>query len=265
MAISLASLKSTKSANPPNVVLYGVDGVGKTSLAAEFPDPIYLHTDGERAPDGVELQTPGVIDSFDSLGNIFGELLSTNHGFKTVIIDSLDGLEPLIWAGTCARIGAASIDDNSKESPASYGRGFREADVEWNKYLQAVSDLTKRGIAVVQLAHPGIVAFNSPITDPYSRYEIKLNKRAAALVREKADFVGFINYRINLKTADAGFKKVTHAEGGAERQIHTEERAGFVAKNRFAGMPSSIVYRKGQGYAELSKYFPAPTGVKEAA
>lgn len=253
MAISLSSLKSTKQQaqeRAPLLVIYGVDGVGKTSLAAEFPSPIYLPTSGERAPAELDLPTPGVIESMDDLWSIVGDLLTTEHEFKTVIVDSLDGLEPLIWRRTCARIGAGSIEE------AGYGKGYVEADVEWNEYLDAMGDLTAAGLTVMQLAHPGIVTFNSPISDPYSRYEIKLHKRAAALVREKADVVGFINYRISLVKADVGNKKtVTHAEGGNERNIHLSEKAGFVAKNRYS-MPDSLKYKKGEGYAALAPYFP---------
>lgn len=265
MALSLSSLKSTESSAPPIVLFYGVDGVGKTSLAAEFPDALYVPTVGERAPKDVVLPTPGTVESFDDLLDIGGDLLTENHEFKTVIFDSLDGIEPLVWAATCKRIGATSIDDNAKDSPASYGRGFREADVEWNEYLSMLAALQARGIAVVQLSHPGQINFKSPITDPYDRYEIKINKRAAALVREKSDIVGFINYRITLKSVDTGFKKTaTHAEGGVDRLINLEERAGFLAKNRYS-MPASVPYKKGSGYAELSKHFPAPTGVNDGA
>lgn len=265
MALSLSSLKSTTSTAPPVCVIYGVDGVGKTTLAAEFPAPIYLPTDGERAPKDVNIPSPGTVETFDDLLDIIGELLTEDHDRKTVIIDSLDGIEPLIWKATCKRIGASSIDDNAKDSPASYGRGFREADVEWGEYLAALSALSRRGLAVVQLAHPGQINFKSPLTDPYDRYEIKINKRAAALVREKADLVAFINYRVTLKTVDTGFKKTaTHAEGGVDRVINLEERAGFLAKNRFQ-MPPTILYKKGSGYAELAKHFNAPTGVQQGA
>jgi hypothetical protein len=254
MALSLASLRSTASTLPPVIILYGVDGVGKTSLAAEFPDPIYLPTDGERTPEGVDLATPGTIESFDDLLDVFGELITAEHDHKTVIIDSLDGLEPLVWAATCARLGVGSIEE------PGYGKGYVEADTEWAEYLSAVAALRERGICVVQIAHPEIARFDSPTTDPYSRYGIKLQKRAAALLREKADIVGFINYRVSLKEKEVAPKKtVTHAEGGSERQIHLEERAGFVAKNRYS-MPAVLTYRKGTGYAELVKHFPAPTG-----
>lgn len=255
MALSLSTLKSSKTNNPPVVLLYGVGKVGKTSLASEFPDPIYLPTDGERTPDELELATPGPVESFDDVLDIFGELLSTEHDRKTVIIDSLDGLEPLVWAATCRRNGWATIED------PGFGKGYLAADVEWNEFFQALSALKASGIAVVLIAHPEIIRFDSPTSDPYSRYGIKLQKRAAALAQEKADIIGFMNYRVSLKEKDVGFnKKVSHAEGGAERQIHLEERAGFIAGNRYS-MPASMSFKKGSGYAQLAEYFPAPTGV----
>jgi len=250
MALSLSSLKSSKRVDPPVCLIYGPDGVGKTSLAAEFPDPLYLPTEGERTPSDIELPTPGTIESFDDLLNVFSELLTEDHDRKSVIVDSIDGLEPLVWRATAARLGINSIED------AGFGRGYVEADTEWNEFLSAVGALSRAGLYVVMLAHPEIVTFNSPITDPYSRYTIKAHKRASALVREKSDVVAFMNHRITLKEKDVGFnKKVSHAEGGKERQIHLNEAAGFVAKNRFS-MPDTIPYRKGQGFSEVAKFWP---------
>ena len=263
MAISLSSLRSSVSHLPPIIVVYGVDGVGKTSLAAEFPNPLYLPTVGERAPSGVDMPTPGVIETADDLYGIVGELLTEEHDIKTVIVDSADGLEPLLNAVTCARIGAASLDSNDKGSPAAFGRGYVEADVEWRQFMEGCRALTERGIAVVIIAHPEIKRFDSPVTDPYDRYQIKLNKRAAAIIREQSDIVAFLNYRVTLKSKEVAPKKeITHAEGGKERQIHLVEGAGFVAKNRY-NAPDYIVYKKGQGYAELAKYFPAPIGAND--
>jgi hypothetical protein len=249
LAISLSSLKSSKTDHPPIVLLYGVDGIGKTSLAAEWPSPLYLPTEGERPPADVDMATPGTIESFEDLLNVFGELLTTEHDFKTVIIDSLDGLESLVWAATCARLNVNSIEE------PGFGKGYVEADTEWKEYLGAIAALRLADINVVQLAHPEIVRFDSPVTDPYSRYGVKLHKRGNALVREQADIVGFLNYRVSLKEKEVGpKKKITHAEGGKERQIHLNEGAGYLAKNRFS-MPDTITYAKGRGYADLSKHW----------
>lgn len=265
MAISLNSLQTTQNDDPPIILMYGVDGVGKTSLAAEFPDPIYINTRGEEPPSDVDLPTPGIVESFADVENIFTELLTQDHQFKTVIIDSLDGLEPIFNAETCRRIGADAIGSNEKGSPAAFGQGDVEADVEWAVLLDACLELKRMGICVIFLAHPEIKRFDSPLTDPYDRYKIKLRKRAAAFFSEKVNITAFLNYRISIKSKEvARQKSVSHAEGGKDRIIHLNEGAGFIAKNRYS-MPDTIKYVKGSGYAELSKHFPAPTGKKPAA
>lgn len=252
MAKSIGSLNSTKSDKPPVVLLYGVDGIGKTSLAAEWPNPIYLHTEGEEPPSDVEMISPGTVETYTELTDLITELVTTEHPHQTVIIDSVDGLESLVWAETAARLKLSSIEE------AGYGKGYIEADSEWQYLMGGVLALKQRGIAVVLLAHPEVVRFDSPITDPYSRYTIKLHKRANALIREKCDIVAFMNYRTTIKEKEVARQKtVAHGEGGGDRQIHLEERPGFLAKNRYQ-MPVTIQYKKGSGYTSLSKYFPEP-------
>lgn len=265
MAISLSSLKSTKKQaqeRAPIITIYGVDGVGKTTLASEWPSPVYIPTAGERAPFDIDLPTPGTVESIDDLYNIIGELLDRDddgnlqHEFKTVIIDSLDGLEPLIHKVTCARIGATAIDDSSTGSPAAYGRGYREADVEWKDFTDALDALAEAGITVVALCHPGIVEFKSPLSDPYYKYDLKVHKRAAPLLREKSDIVAFANYRVTLVKSDPKKQNSHQHAEGRERVLHLAGNPGFEAKSR-AGTPESIKYVKGKGYTELAKYLPS--------
>jgi len=255
VAIELGALNSTRNNKPPFGIFYGVHGIGKTELASEFPDPYYLPTPGEEPPDQIEMPTPGTAETLDDIYDVIGWLLSVDHDRKTFILDSVDGVEPLIWAATCKRLGVSSIED------PGYGKGYIEADTEWRELLSGLQALRAAGIAVVLLAHTEITRFDSPTSDPYSRYGIKLNKRASALVQEAVQFVGFLNFRHTLKEKDVGFnKKVGHAEGSGERQIHLEERPGFLAKSRY-GTPSSITFKRGHGWAELSKYMPTPTGI----
>lgn len=250
MAIDPSTLNSTKSNKPPIAIFYGVHGVGKTELASQFPSPYYLPTTGEEPPDGIEMPSPGTAESMEDVFDVISWLLSEEHEFRTLIIDSLDGLEPLVWAHTCKLNGWTNIED------AGFGKGYVAADNVWRDFLAACQALRAAGIAVVMVAHTEITRFDSPTSDPYSRYGIKLHKRASALVQEAAQLVGFINYRHTLKEKEVGFnKKVGHAEGSGERQVHLEERPGFLAKSRYA-TPPAITLKKGQGYAALAKYFP---------
>ena len=116
-------LKSSKRKTPPSIAIYGTPGVGKTSLAAEFPKPIYLYVEGEEPPDGIDLPS-AEITSFSDLLDTFGEILTEEHEFQTVILDSVDKIEPMVWAATCARNGWDSIDSNDKGSPTAFGKGY---------------------------------------------------------------------------------------------------------------------------------------------
>jgi hypothetical protein len=255
MAISLGSLNSTKNNKPPLGLLYGVHGVGKTALAAEFPDPYYLPTLGEEPPDDIEMPSPGTAETLEDIRDVIGWLLTEEHDRKTFILDSIDGTESLVWAATCKRLGLNSIEE------AGFGKGYVEADTEWRDLIAGLQALRDNGIAVLMIAHTEITRFDSPTSDPYSRYSPKLHKRANALIQEAAQFVGFLNYRHTIKEKEVGFnKKVGHAEGSGERQIHLEERPGFLAKSRY-GTPPSITFKKGKGWEELSKYMPAPVGI----
>jgi len=255
VAIALGSLNTTKNDKPPIGIIYAVGGAGKTTLASEFPDPYYLPTLGEEPPADVEMPTPGSAESFSDICDVIEWLLTAEHDRKTFILDSIDGAEPLVWAETCARNGWANIED------AGFGKGYVAADEVWRELIGGLNALRDAGIAVVLIAHTEITRFDSPTSDPYSRYGIKLHKRASALLQEAAQFVAFMNFRHTLKEKDVGFnKKVGHAEGSGERQIHLEERPGFLAKNRYS-MPPNVKYMRGKGYEELAKYFPAPTGI----
>ncbi|WP_019999025.1 ATP-binding protein [Aureimonas ureilytica] len=250
MAISLGSLTSTRNTKPPIGVLYGIHGVGKTRLASEFPDPYYLPTIGEEPPEGVEMPSPGTAESLDEVLDVIQWLLTEEHDRKTLIVDSLDGLEPLVWAHTCGQNGWNSIED------AGFGKGYVAADAVWREFIGGVQALRDSGVGVILIAHTEITRFDSPTSDPYSRYGIKLHKRASALIQEAAQFVGFMNFRHSLKEKEVGFnKKVSHAEGSGERQVHLEERPGFLAKSRYE-TPASLSYKVGQGYAALAKFLP---------
>jgi hypothetical protein len=162
-------------------------------------------------------------------------LLTEGHDFGTVVIDSVDWLEPLIWAEACHRNGWASI-----ETPG-FGKGYAEALTVWREYLDKLNALRdQKGMAVIQIAHTDIKRFDSPEHEPYDRYVIKLQARASALLQEHSDVVLFANYQISVAKSDVGFnKKVTRALGSGARVMHTEERPAFLAKNRY-GLPDTL-------------------------
>lgn len=228
MAINLSSVVRGAVLEPPRLVVYGPHGVGKTTFAANAPAPILLPFE-----DGVgTLDIPRfpLLKSWGELMEAFGSLCNEPHEFKTIVVDTLDWLEPLIWAETCARNKWRDI-----EVPG-FGKGYIEAAATWREFFNGLVYIRQqRGMSVILLAHTEVKTFNDPTSDPYDRYQIKLQKRAAELTQEWADAVLFANYRTGTQKTDTGFnRKVTRGVGSGERVLYTEERPAFYAKNRYA-------------------------------
>jgi hypothetical protein len=232
MAIDLASiLKSTTTLAAPRILVHGVAGVGKTTFAAAAP--VFICTE-----DGLgTLQAPHfpLARSFDEVMEALAALYEQPHAFASVVIDSVDWLEPLIWQRTCQENGWKDL-----EQPG-FGKGYVAALDLWRQYLEALNTLRDaRGMTIIQIAHTDIKRFDSPEHEPYDRYVIKLHARAAALLQEHSDVVLFANYRISTVKSDVGFnKKVTRALGSGERVLYTAERPAFLAKNRYS-LPDSL-------------------------
>ena len=227
MAISLAQLTRANTPKPPRILIHGVAGVGKTTFAAEASKPVFVQT--EDGLGTIPAASFPLARTFEEVLESLASLYTEDHDFKTVVIDSVDWLEPLVWGKACRDNGWGSIED------AGYGKGYVAALSLWRQYIDGLNALRDdRGMTVVQIAHTDIKRFDSPEHDPYDRYVIKLHTRAAALMQEHSDIVLFANYRISTVKADVGFnKKVSRAVGSGERVIHTVERPAFLAKNRY--------------------------------
>lgn len=231
MAISLASLQQRSASKPPRLLVYGTAGIGKTTLGVAAPAPVFMQTEDSE----VNCPTFGLLKTYDELMEAIGSLHAEPHEFRTLVVDSLDWLEPIIWRETCRINNWASIES------AGYGKGYLAALDPWRTFLDGMNALRdERGMTILMLAHCEIKRFDSPETEPYDRYQIKLHARASALVQEHVDAVLFANYRVSTVKTDLGFnKKAVRGVGGGDRLLHTTERPAFLAKNRF-GMPDSL-------------------------
>jgi hypothetical protein len=257
MALSLSNLVRRRSDKPPRIVIYGVPGIGKTSLAAEFPDPIFIQT--EEGAGNLELTTFAAepLTSFAEVDEAIELLLTGDHGYRTAVLDSLDWLEPIVWAETCRGNKWQSIEE------PGFGKGYAIADVTWRYLLTRLNLLRdQRGMTLILLAHEEVKTFADPERDSYDRYRLRLHKRAAEMVVENADVVGFMNYVTTIKREKSGFGKETaKASSAGQRVLHLTERPAFAAKNRF-DMPDSVLINRGEGYAALAKHLP---GHRDAA
>lgn len=254
MATSLASLKKTAPKTHPFGLIYGVEKVGKTALACQAPSPVLIQTAGENTPEGVEVDTFGEIKNLGNFFDAIGSLITEDHEFKTLVVDSADGLERLVYEEVCRRNGWPSIEE------PGFGKGYVAAlDVWTNEVLAAMSDLRDaKNMNILLIAHAEITKFDSPTSDSYSRYRPNLRKAVSDAVQAQADFIAFVNHRVSIVKEKGGFNQETkRGEGAGLRVIYFDERPGFIAGSRY-GHPNEVTFKKGQGWAEIAKYLPAP-------
>jgi len=252
MAIDLKSIQKGASHLPPRILIYGVQGIGKTKFGADAPKPIFLLTE-----DGLgvlESEHFPLLKSYNEVMEALTVLATEDHGFETLVMDSLDWMEPLVWAHTCVINNWTSIED------AGYGKGYVEALAYWGEYLNAINYLrNEKGMTIIQTAHATAKRFNDPTTEPYDRYQIKLQDKAASKMLEHSDIVLFANYRITT-IKEGKDKKNVRAVGQGERIIYTEERPAFIAKNRYS-LPTELPL----DWNEITKHIPYFNPKKKAA
>lgn len=220
------------------VVLYGPEGVGKSSFASQFPNPIFIDTEGSTTELNVNrLPRPSswtmLLQQVDWV---------KNESYKTLIIDTIDWAEMLCVQSVCSTHGKAGIE------AFGYGQGYIYVAEEFGKFLNKLSDLIEIGINIVLTAHSQIVKFEQPDEmGAYDRYQLKLGQktgsRTAALVKEWADMVLFMNYKTySVATDDKGKK---HKAQGGTRTIYATHHPAWDAKNRHS-LPDEFPMDYGQ-------------------
>jgi hypothetical protein len=225
-------------------VIIGTDGVGKSTLAASAPEPIFIPT--EDGADEIGVSRFPLCDVWQDVLDELGALIADDHSFRTAVVDSIDWAERLIHRQVAARNLVPAISD------ISYGRGYRQAGELLREMLEGLDLLRdQKSMTIVLLAHSKIRRFEDPNADPYDRYVPDMHDSAASLVCEWADLVGFMNYEISMKAADAGFgRRTIRGIGSGVRLLHVEERPGFIAKNRYR-LTAPIVIPRENGWGAL--------------
>ncbi|MCW5753121.1 MAG: ATP-binding protein [Phycisphaeraceae bacterium] len=231
--MKLNQIERGTRAAPRRVLLYGTHGIGKSTFGAMAERPIFIQTEDGLA--NIECDRFPLAAGYGDVLAALGQLYTQEHKYRTVVIDSLDWLERLIWGEVCAKRGVESIED------IGYAKGYVFALTQWREVLAGLDALrNERGMQVVLIAHAQIEKFANPETDTYDRYSPRLQKLASALVQEWCDEVLFATYRVLTKTTKEGFdRKRTQGVGTGERIIRTTERPAHVAKNRL-NLPDEI-------------------------
>ena len=208
------------------VVVYGPEGIGKSTFASQFPGPLFIDTEGStRHMDVARTPKP---TSWPMLLGLVGEVIRDPSLCRTLVVDTMDWAELMCTQYVCDKYQKKSIEE------FGYGKGYTYLSEEFGRLLNQLSEAVERGVHVVVTAHAKMRKFEQPDElGAYDRWEMKLSSKTAPLVKEWADMVLFANYKTYAVKTEGGKIK---GQGG-ERRMYTAHHPCWDAKNRFGLAP----------------------------
>ena len=224
------------------VGIYGTEGVGKTTFASRFPGVVFIDTEGStKHMDVARFDPPETYqDVLDQLAWVLGH----TEDVGTVVIDTVDWLEKLIFRAVCDEKKIQNIED------IGYGKGYVYAKQKVQGLLELMDTIIGRGVHVVLVCHSMIRKFELPDEmGSYDRYTLKLNeKNIAPLIKEWVDMLLFVNFKTDVVTGADG--KTKKGKGGQKRVMYANHSACWDAKNRF-GLPDEMPFE----YEQIAHLF----------
>ncbi|WP_340852377.1 ATP-binding protein [Ligilactobacillus salivarius] len=243
--MSKYEVQQTMQIEPMKVLIYGVEGIGKTTFASKFPDPIFIDTEGSTGfINARKLPNP---TSWTMLLDELEDIKSEPRG-KTLIIDTLDWAERLAKKYLMDKNKWAAIDSTN------YGSRYVALSDEIGKLLNKLTEIKDVGINVVLTAHAETKKHELPDEmGQYDKYTLKLEKRDAGLAKEWADMILFFNYKTTIiSDSKSNSKKAT----GGQRVMYTTHKPAWDAKNRL-GLPDELPI----DFEAIRELFEAKTGM----
>lgn len=237
---------------PKKVLIYGPEGIGKSTFASKFPDPVFIDTEGStKEMDVARLPEPS---SWTRIKEEVRYVIEHPSVCRTLVIDTAD------WAEKMAI--QSVLDEHTKNGleDFGYGAGYRYVYEKFGELLNLLTDVVDAGVNVVMTAHAILKKFEQPDEmGAYDRYSMKLidspKTSITAAVKEWADMVLFANYKTIVVT-DSKTKK-TKAQGGT-RVMYTTHHSCWDAKNRF-GLPEELPFE----YEKIKSIIEGPTDQQE--
>jgi hypothetical protein len=229
----LAAIQKGRTPKPPRLLVYGTEGIGKSSFAAQAPRPIFVQT--EDGLDEIDCDKFPLATRYEEVVESLTALAAEDHPYESVVIDSLDWLERLIWDRVCRDANVTSIE----KADGGYSKGYTHALTQWREVIDLLNGLrAAKNMVVLLIAHTKVEKFEDPESSPYDRYSPRLHKHAAALLCEWCDAVLFATRKIRTQSEDGGFgrkRTIAKAVGkdGGERVLRTVGGPSCVAKNRY--------------------------------
>ena len=241
------NITSGKMKTALKCVIYGPEGIGKSTFAAQFPDPVFIDTEGStKHMDVRRFDKPS---SWEMLKQEVEYVIRTPNVCKTLVIDTFDWAEQLCISALCSKHGKSGIED------FGYGNGYVYEKEDVARFLQLLDRVIDAGVNVTLTAHAHTRKFSQPDeVEEYDRYEMKLGKKTGSqispLLKEWADLLLFANYETYTTVVDPNAKTKKYKAQGGKRVMYTTHHPCWDAKNRF-GLPDKLPFN----FAEIAHLF----------
>ena len=224
----MLKIESGLEKRPLKVVIYGAEGIGKSTFASQFPEPLFLDTEGGTSSLNIRRVKCG--SSWEYLLSCVNEVIKDPSICKTLVIDTADWAESLCTKYVCEKYRKSNIEE------FGFGKGYVYLQDEFSRLLTALDKLIELGVNAVVTAHGKPRKFELPEeAGQFDRWEMKLTKQVAPLLKEWCDMLLFCNYKTYVVTTENNTKK---AQGG-KRVVYTSHHACWDAKNRY-GLPDEL-------------------------
>lgn len=243
--LNLSQLQPTRSILPPRIVLYGPTKIGKTTFASTIPGALLLDVEGGSGFLNMARIDRDRLDSYQGFMNTLQQIYEQEHHFTTLVIDTVDWLESLLFAQAAKEHNKTSIAD------VSYGAGYATAMNLWKEILYGLDLLREhKKMGIILLAHEQIRRYDNPLTDSYDRYSLKLHDKdkgssSVSIIKEWVDAILFVNTEVFVKSEKIGGTKADPVKKGrgkaGDRVLHTTESPAFLAGNRY-GLPEVLPF-----------------------
>lgn len=242
---------------PLRVMIYGVEGIGKSTLGAKSDKPIFITPEGGIDQltdiDGRPSKSIKGMESWDSVRKAVKALFNEKHPFETLVIDSADWLEKLCHASIIGKSGKSIITCNG-----GYGAGYRQSEIMHRDLLEDLSKLRdNRNMNIVVTAHAAVRVTKDPSTlSDYDSFEIKCHEMVSSLWREYVDALLFARFRTFVQESEGSTRARAYSDG--KRIVYTHKQPSFQAKNRY-GLPEEMEFTETY-WSELKSYRDKQTG-----
>ena len=221
------------------IICYGPEGIGKSTFASRFPEPLFIDTEGSTKDMDVARTEPP--SSWSMLLEQVRCVKSDPQICRTLVIDTADWAEMLCIESVCGKAQKSGIED------FGYGKGYIYLAEEFGRLLNLLTEVVDQGINAVITAHAKMRKFEQPDEmGAYDRWELKLQKQTAPLLKEWADMVLFANYKTFVVNVDGqGAQNGKNKAQGGRRVMYTSHHPCWDAKNRY-GLPEEVPFEYGQ-------------------